>query len=200
MNFYESTSTYRHTAGTGDNTTPVTNGANQSGSTLSINGLTGTDTLTAGTKFTIANVNAVDPETKTDLGYLKQFSVTATTAAVGGAIAALPISPTIYRSTSPHQNISADIANGATITLVTEDEESAQSNLIYDKDALTLVSVPLPKAAGPNVHSFAQYNGINLRTGIGSWDAINDEQILRVDAVWAWGILRPDHMCVVQGA
>jgi len=200
MDFYQSTSTNRHTAGTGDNTTPIMNGASQTGSTISLTGLTTTDTVTVGTKFTIADVYAVDPETKQALPYLKQHTVTATTTASSGNIAALPISPEIFGTSSTFQNVSVGNANSAAIVFLTEDEESAQGNLIYDKDALTLVSVPLPAAVGPSVHTFANYQGIQLRTGIGAWSATDDTQVLRIDAVWAWGTLRPDHMCIVQGA
>ena len=201
MNFYESVSTRRMTAGTQDNTTPVTNGAAQSGSTLIIDGCDNGATITKGTKFTLTAVYAVDPETKVALSYLKQFTVTADSTADGsGNIAALPISPTIYPTTSSHQNVDALPGDGATLTLLQVSSAKSQSNLIYDRDAMTLVSVPLPKAVGANVHQYSNYNGINIRTGVGAWDATNDTQILRIDAVWAWGVLRPDHMCIVQGA
>lgn len=201
LNFYESESIARHTAGTGDNTTPLTNGAVTTGSsTIAIDGLGATETITKGTRFTIANVYDVDPETKQALSYLKEFVVTANATASSGAIASLAISPTIYFATGDgRNNVSVLPVDNAAITLSVEDEEVRDCNLIYDADALTLVSVPLPAAEG-DVHKFADYEGIQIRVGMGAWDATNDTQIMRVDAVWAWGTLRGDHGCVVYGA
>lgn len=201
INFYKSNSVSRWTKGTATNSTPVMNGATTSGaSTISIDGLSAaTATITEKTHFTIADVYAVDPETKTTLSYLKDFSVTATATGSGSAIAALAISPTIYDSTSPHQNVSALPADGAALTL-SIDSTSAAANIIYDRDAYTLISVPLPPAAG-GVHKFAQTeNGIQIRTGFGSWDAVEDKQIFRIDAVWVMAKLREDHSCKVWGA
>lgn len=201
LNFYESESIARHTAGTGDNTTPLTNGAVTTGSaTIAIDGLDSTDTLTVGTRFTIADVYDVDPETKTRLSYLKEFVVRTAATASSGAIASLAISPTIYGPTSGSlQNVNALPADDKAITLIVEDEEVRDCNVIYDPDSFTLVSVPLPAAEG-DVHSFSSYEGIQIRVGMGAWDAINDTQIMRVDAVWAWGALRPEHACIVYGA
>lgn len=202
LNFYESQSIARHTAGSCTNSTPLTNGAVSTGAaTIAIDGLSAsTATITKGTKFTIADVYAVDPETKQTLSYLKEFTVTADATGSGSAIASLAISPTIYGPTSGTlQNVSALPANDKTITLKTVNSEVRDANAIYDTDALTLVSVPLPAAEG-EYHTFADYEGIQLRIGMGDWDAINDRQYMRVDAVWAWAMLRPDHACLVYGA
>jgi hypothetical protein len=116
---------------------------------------------------------------------------------VGSAIAALAISPKIYDSTSPHQNVDALPADGAALTLSIDN--NAACNLIYGKDAYTLAAVPLPAAYG-GVHSFADRGGISIRTGFGSWDGINDTQLFRIDACWGWGKLREDQACKVWGA
>lgn len=199
MDFYQSVSTFRHTAGTADNTTPLVDGASQSGSTLVIDGLDALDTVTLGTKLEIANVITIDPENKNSLNYTKQFTVTADATANGSGEVTLSISPEIFGPTSPHQNVDVLPADDAVITFLQVDEQKSNQNLIYDKNAMTLVSVPLPPAIGPSVHKFANYNGINLRTGVGAWSATDDTQVLRIDAVWAWGTLREDHMCIVQG-
>jgi hypothetical protein len=202
LNFYESESIARHTAGTASNSTPVTNGASTTGATtLSIDGLSAaTATITKGTRFTIADVYAVDPETKQTLSYLREFVVTADKTGSGSAITDLPISPTIYGPTSGSlQNVSALPANDKAIVMKSVSSAVRDCNLIYDADALTLVSVPLPAADG-DVHTFADYEGIQLRIGMGPWDPINDRQYMRVDAVWAWGTINPDHAVIVYGA
>lgn len=202
LNFYESPSIARHTSGSQTNSTPLTNGAVSTGaSTIAIDGLTtSTATVTKGTKFTIADVYAVDPETKVALPYLREFTVTADATGSGSAIASLAISPTIYGPTSGTlQNVNALPANDKAITFKTTASEVRDANLVYDMDSMTLVSVPLPAAEG-DYHTFSDYEGIQLRVGMGDWDAVNDRQYMRIDAVWGWAMLRPDHACLVYGA
>lgn len=201
INFYESPSVARQTSGTQDNTTPVTNGAGQTGASLILDGLDNNATVTKGTHFTIGTVFAVDPETKVKLSYLKEFAVTTDATADGSGDVTLAISPPIFDSTSPHQNVNITVPDGATITFKNVSSDTARANLIYDRDALSLVSVPLPAPLGDNnaKMSFKAYNGVQIRVGVGAWDAIGDKQILRVDAVWAWAKLREDHACIVWG-
>ena len=118
MYFYESNSIARQTAGTQTDTGGLMSSASSNGDTTiaTDNWSVATGTITAGTKLTIASVFAVDPETKATLPYLKQFSVTADATCAGGAVT-LSISPTIYDSTSSHQNVSALPANNAVVTL-----------------------------------------------------------------------------------
>jgi hypothetical protein len=199
LNFYESQSIARQTAGTTTDFAGAVQTTSVSGaSTLVVNAL-GTGTITAGTKFTVASVFAVDPESKTNLSYLKEFTVTAD-ATIAGNAATLSISPSIYGSDSPHQNVS-DFPTASDVVTITNSGSASTvdaQNIIYDKDAYTLVSVPLPPARG-GVHSFANYEGVQIRVGSGSWDAVNDDQILRVDVAYGWAKLREDHACVVWG-
>ncbi len=208
LNFYESESIARHTAGTTSNTTPLTVGTTATGATtLSIDGLSAaTATVTKGQKFTLGvlgtstAVLAVDPETKQTLSYLREFTVTANKTGSGSAITDLPISPAIYGPTDGSlQNVSQLPPNDAEVIFKTISGATRDCNLVYDADAFTLVSVPLPAAEG-DVHTFSDYEGIQMRIGMGAYDAINDRQYMRVDAVWAWGTLNQDHAVIVYGA
>ena len=200
LNFYESQSISRQTAGTTtDFALDIDGTIATEGSTTLVLSLAGTGTITAGTKLTVAGVNAVDPESKVSLSYLKQFTVT-TDATIAGNAVTLTVSPAMYSSGSSHQNLSQFPQDAAVVTLVNSGSASTvdAQNVIYDKDAFTLVSVPLPPARG-GAHTFANFDGIQIRTGVGSWDAVNDDQILRVDIAYGWGTLRADHACVVWG-
>jgi P22 coat protein - gene protein 5 len=88
----------------------VTNGATQSGSSITV--ATGTGTFKQGDIVTFAGVNAVDPETKADRGFLQQFALTADY--VGGA-GNLLISPAIV-TTGPAQNVTNTVATGSAVT------------------------------------------------------------------------------------
>jgi hypothetical protein len=61
--FYRSNSLYKHTAGTAPTGGATVTGAGQSGSSLIITG-TNTQTIKKGDKFSIANVNGVNPTTR----------------------------------------------------------------------------------------------------------------------------------------
>ncbi|MGM7310345.1 P22 phage major capsid protein family protein, partial [Acinetobacter baumannii] len=79
------------------------NGANQTGKVINLAASTA-GTLTQGTIFTIAGVNAVHPLTGQDLGVLQQFVVTAT--ATVGANTAVSIYPGL-NATAPNKTTSA---------------------------------------------------------------------------------------------
>jgi hypothetical protein len=204
-------SVYRPTLGSCTNATPLTNGASVDGaSTLDINGLSAaTATVKKGTHFTIGvagtstAVYAVDPETKAVLPYLKMFVVTADATGVSSEIAALAISPTIRGTASQHQNVSQLPPNDAEITFQLGNVASGQtygSSVMYQKEAVQLIGLDLPAAHTKGTHTFADYNGLQIRTGVGAWNPINDTEILRVDAAFAFVITRPGHCSVIQGA
>jgi len=211
MNWYATPSIYRSTMGSATNSTPLTNGTTANGATtLDVDGLSAaTATIKAGTKFTLGvagtstAVYAVDPETKAQLPYLKMFTVTADATGASSEITALAISPTIYDSTSQHQNVSQLPPNNCEVTLLLGSVSSTNTyaaNAIYQKDAVQLIALPLAAAHQKGTHEFSEFNGIPIRVGIGAWDAINDSEILRVDSCFAWVITRPDHCCIVPGA
>ena len=199
--FYESQSIPVHTAGTITSAAGAIAGAGQNGASLNVDGLTPAGgTVTAGTHFTVANVRAVDPENKRQLPYLKKFVVREDATAIAGAVT-LVISPPIF-VTGPHQNVSIALADNAVVTFEAINSQTSTANLVYDKDALSLVSVPLRAPYGEDKGKFmySKYNGVNIRIGFGSWSATDDTQIVRVDAVWGWTTLREDHACIVYGA
>jgi len=209
IDFYQCNSTYRHTAGTADNTTPLVDGAPTNGSnTLHIDGTTNGDIVTNATHFVIGTVGAsdavyaVDQETKQSLPYLQKFSVISTSAASSGSgDVDLTVSPAFYDSTDSRQNISQLPADGATITFDTVDEESSQANILYAPSALSLITAPLASdSTGALKESFQTYGPVQIRTAIHPRDSINDQESLRVDAAWVWVAPRPEHGCVNWGA
>lgn len=201
MNFYESNSIYRHTAGTTTDFAGAVTTTSVDGATSIVLKSLGTGTITAGTKYTIAGVYNVDPETFATLSTLKEFTVLNTETIAGNA-ATVDLPRAIYGpdSANGHQNVSALPVADAVVTFTNSGSASTVDamNLIYDRDAIKLVSVPLMKARG-NWHTFSSYEGIQIRIGIGAWDLTNDEQGIRCDAVAGWGNGQIDHMCVVWG-
>lgn len=115
--------------------------------TLNIDGIGNATTVVAGEVFTIAGVNAVNPRTKADLGYLQQFTViTGGTSAASGTAAdqdlALTISPPIIVS-GAYQNVSAAPADNAVVTWLGTASTTYRANAAFHKTAIKLVSAKL---------------------------------------------------------
>jgi hypothetical protein len=106
----------RHTAGTWAGTVSV-NGAGQSGSSLNINCTSG-DTFKKGDKFSILNVNFVNPNSRQlpAGAQVRHFTVTADLTA-SATTATIAIYPAIAGPGDPYQNVDALPANTAAMTL-----------------------------------------------------------------------------------
>lgn len=189
FDFYQSSIMPVQTNGTAAVTAGDINGAGQSGATLAVDQFAAGATITAGTVFTIANVNACHPETKADLGYAQQFVVTADATANGsGEIAALAISPAIVTS-GPFQNVTAVPADNATITIFGAASGSYGLNFFFHPDAFAFATADLDLP--PNVDASRQnMDGLSLRA-LRTYDTVNDQSIIRIDALYGYTALYP---------
>lgn len=165
----------------------LVNGANQRGSKLTVD--TGTGPIFKGEIITIANVNAVHPQTKADLGYARQFVVTEDYAGGGGQIS---IYPEIIPDGS-EKNVTASPADNAAITIAGTASTPYSVSLAYVKDAFTFGTVDLPEYPDRPC-SRRVYDGISMRVAQGS-DMINDIIMMRFDIMAAFGALRPELAC-----
>lgn len=165
----------------------LVNGAGQTGSTLTVDG--GTGTLAIGDTFTIAGVYDVHPQTKQVLAGLKQFTVSAPVTATATS---LPIFPAIVAS-GVDQNVSAAPADNAAITVKGTSGTSYAQNVAFSKDAFYFVTADLPNPPkGYGVDSASRtYKGVTLRFQNG-YDMVNDMFISRFDIVYGAGVLRPE--------
>jgi hypothetical protein len=153
---------------------------------------TTTGTVTKGTVFTIAGVNAVHGITKEDLGYEQQFTVTADATADGTGYATLSVSPAIYTSASAGlQNVTAFPADGDTITPVGAASTAYTQNLAYHKSAFRFVSVPLVTPNGTHMSSQSTVNGITVRA-VQDYDVNTDKLIMRLDVLYGFATVRPE--------
>jgi len=113
--WYRSNSLYKITAGTAATHGVTVTGANQSGSSLIVTGTSG-DTILQGDKFTLANVNGVNPRTRRagTMG-LANFTATQSLTLTGGNDT-LQIYPAIFGPGSQYQNVDSLPANAAAFT------------------------------------------------------------------------------------
>lgn len=183
FDWYHSSVSPLHTNGAG--TGYLVNGAGQAGNTITVD--TGTGAITKGTVITIANVFAVHPQTKQNLGYPRQFVVTADYA--GGA-GSLPIYPALVAS-GAQQNVNVAPADNAAITVVLGAGTSFGNSLAYDPRAFTFVTVDLPEANGNVKSSRRAYEGLSMRV-VEGYDVVNDMNLTRFDIMWGFGALRPE--------
>lgn len=168
------------------------NGANQTGKIVNLAAATA-GTLTQGTVFTIAGVNAVHPLTGQDLGVLQQFVVTATVTV--GANTAVSIFPAL-NATAPNKTTSALPANGAVVTVVST---NGFQNLEFHKDAFTAAFAPLPVLASCEGYTARLPSGISVRV-MTFGDGLNDLERTRIDVLYGFQVVRPLHACRITQA
>jgi hypothetical protein len=189
FDFYASALMPVHTNGTAVVTGGTVNGANQVGATISLSSMGANATIPAGTVLTFAGCNAVNPETKQNLGYLQQFVVTADTTATGaGAVAALPISPAIVTS-GPFQNVSASPTASGAVVIFGAASGAYDVSLAMHEDAFAFATADLDLP--PNVEASRQeMGGLSLRA-LKVYDQINDQSVIRIDSLYGFCALYP---------
>ncbi len=209
LKIYGSQNLVRRQAGAAAAGTPVLSAAPANGaSTVAISG--GANSIAAyyrtGDVITFANVFAVNPVSFEPTNQLAEFTVTADAATDGGgAIAALSFTPALNdgstAATAPYQNVSVLPANGAAVgwkgfTDSTASPELPQGqrateNLVFHKNALALVTVPLELPDSANFKANFNYRGFNIRV-VADYDVTNDQEIIRFDVLYGVRAIYPD--------
>ena len=147
--------------------------------------------LKAGDVFTIAGVNGVNPVSKQDLGVLQTFVVTADASSDGSGNLTAVISPAIIAG-GAYQTVTAQAAAGAAITIKTGTAATGYAqNILFHKDAFTLVTVPMGVPNGIDMGHESEYQGVNLRF-VRGFDILNNKRISRFDILAGYGALRPE--------
>ncbi len=170
------------------------NGANQTGTSLTTNAITGT--LKKGDIITLASVNAVNRVTKQDTGQLRQFVVTADVATAATSIPIYPaIVPPVNGQAAQYQTVTASPANSATILLVTPASGQYRQNFVYAKQAVTMVTADLEMP--PNVKGAReQMDGVSMRA-VTQYVIGTDQTADRLDILFGWLFVRPEWACIV---
>lgn len=186
--FMHSTLFPTHTTGTAAKTTgySIDSTGTVTGSTITIK--TGSTTFLKGDVITIATLNAVHPELKTDLGYLQPFVVTADS---GASATSLAISPAIVTS-GAKQNVSAAIAADQVIVkLGAGASETLIQSLCYHPDAFTFVTADLIDPS-----KFGTWGSRQVMDGISmslarQFDITNYRVPARLDVLYGYKTIRP---------
>lgn len=198
LNFkwFEDQTVLVHTTGTFSAGT--VNGAGQTGTTLTVNAITGT--LNVGDIITIAGVNAVNRVTKADDGALQQFVVTQ--AAANGATS-VHIYPAIIAPVGgnpvAYQTCAATPANGAAIALVNQASEQYRKNVAYAPGAITMVTADLIVPKKVEEAARERFDGVSLRM-LTAYQVGTDQLITRLDVLFGQLFIRPEWTVAVGDA
>lgn len=172
------------------------NGAGQTGSTITVNAITGT--LTVGDIITFAGVDAVNRVTKVDTGELRQFVVTAAAASSATSISIYPaLTPASNGNAVQYQTVTASPANSAAISLVTPASGQYRQNLAYARQAVTMVTADLEIPAGGIIEGArAKKDGVSMRM-ISQYIIGTDQTATRLDVLYGYLFVRPEWACIV---
>ena len=180
----------QHTTGSRTGAHTVTTTVSTQGqATINITG-TGTQTIAVGDVFTIANVYAVNPQTRESTGSLQQFVVTEAATASGGAYTAVKISPAIYTSANALATVDSFPVATAAVTFIGAASTQYPQNLVYHKDAISFATADLLLPQGVDMASRQVHNGISLRV-VRQYDINNDRLPCRIDVLYGYNTIRP---------
>jgi hypothetical protein len=180
----------QHTTGSRTGAHTVTTTVSTQGqATINITG-TGSQTIAAGDVFTIANVYAVNPQTRESTGSLQQFVVTEATTAAAGAYTAVKIAPAIYTSSNALATVDSFPQATATVTFLGSASTQYPQNLVYHKDAISFATADLLLPQGVDMASRQVHNGISMRV-VRQYDINNDRLPCRIDVLYGFSAIRP---------
>ena len=187
-----------HTTSTWSGSKTV-NGADQTGTTITVNAVTGGFLI--GDVITFAGVNAVNRITKEDTGELAQFVLTAT--ALTGATS-LSIYPAIIPPDSggnkvQYQTVTASPANSAAIVCVSPSAGTFRGNFAYHKDAVTIATADLEMPGGVWEAARENFDGVAMRS-VTAYQIGTDRTITRLDVLFGYLWIRPEWACWVADA
>ncbi len=161
----------------------------QGQSTISFNGTTG-NTLKKGDVFTIANVFAVNPQTRESTGSLQQFVVTEDITAAASAFTNVKIAPAIYTSGNALATVDSFPQNSAAVTFLGGASSQYPQNLVYHRDAIAFATADLLLPQGVDMASRQVHNGVSMRV-VRQYDINNDRMPCRIDVLYGYSVIRP---------
>lgn len=187
-----------HTTGSRTNGTTSAAVTVQGATTIALTGLGANATITQGDVFTVANVFAVNPQTRESTGSLQQFVVTAAVTASAGGAATVSVYPPIYTAAVALATVDSFPANSAAVTFLGAASTSFPQNLSYHKDAITMATADLLLPQGVDMASRQVHNGMSMRI-VRQYDINNDRMPCRIDVLYGFKTIRPEMACRVWG-
>jgi len=170
--------------------------------TLVVKGFGASDTILAGDQFVVAGVHSVNPLNRTSTGLLQVFTVITTGTNNGSGGFTLAVSPTINSATSPqYQTVDTLPTSASIITMMGTTGATTQVNIMYQKQAVTMVNAPLADVSDAGAFCVRIENPedkLSLRY-VKQYQASTDQVIPRIDILTGWQVTRPSLGCRIQG-
>jgi hypothetical protein len=195
-----------HTSGTFTASTPLVNGASQTGSSLITNGwASGATTLKRGDTLTIAGVYSVNPLSYQSTGRLQQFAVTADISDTTGDMT-IGITPSIITS-GQLQTVSNSPASGAAITVWSANPAAgtlsttvSPQSLVYHPDfgAFVMADLAKPTAGCEATFVRSKQAGISIRM-VEQYQIGTDQNPSRLDILIGAATVQARLACRVVG-
>ena len=187
----------QHTTGSWGTAITVTSTITAEGtSSIGLSFTGSSKTWNVGDIFTIANVYAVNPQTRETTGSLQQFTVTA--AATGSSTTTVSVSPAIYTPANALATVDSFPVAGAVVTMFGAASTQYAQNLVYHKDAITFATADLLLPQGVDMASRQVHNGISLRV-VRQYDINNDRLPCRIDVLYGFSTIRPQMAARIWG-
>ena len=190
IDFFENTVLNKFQSGTSAATTGYTVTTTNGSATVTL--AAGSNTFKKGDIVTFSTMNAVDPETKADRGFLQPFVFTADVSGTGAAT----VSPTPV-TTGAGQNVTA-IGAGLTVVKIGGGASALYSqSLFFHPEAFTFVTADLIDVSKFGAWGSRQVmDGISMRIAR-QYDITNDNVPCRIDVLYGYKTLRPQLACRV---
>ena len=186
----------QHTTGTRAATGNTTGAAvtSEGSSTLTLTVGSG-ETIAVGDVFTIADVYAVNPQTRESTGSLFQFVALASSTST--TTATVTVAP-MYSASHALATMTALPGNSKAVVFVGTASSQYAQNLVYHKDAITFATADLLLPQGVDMAARAVHNGISLRV-VRQYDINNDRMPCRIDVLYGFSTIRPQMGCRIWG-
>lgn len=173
------------------------------GTTIDVDGVNGTETLTAGEVFTIANCFSCNPETKQSTGELYQFVVGADATAAGNQWTITIANPIYAADAEGLQNVvgataAAAVVDGSTVTFAGTASGTGPQNLAYHKDSFVVGTTDLEMPNGVHFSSRQVMDGISMRI-VRQYRIDTDDIPCRIDILYGGVVARPETACRIWG-
>lgn len=173
------------------------NGANQTGTTLTVHALAGP--LSVGDFIQITGVNAVNRVTKQDTGILQTFVVTAAAATSATSISIYPpITPPSGGVAVQYQTVTASPADSAPLLAPIAASQVYRKNFVMHPSAMTAVFVELPVGMPGTFSHRENFDGMGLRM-TNYYAGTTDTASWRLDCLFGTLLVRPEWaVCVTD--
>jgi len=192
LDTFENTVLNKFQTGTAASTTGYTATLTSASATVAITGTT--TTFLQGDIVTFAGVNAVDPETKADRGFLQKFVVTADSGASPSSIA---VSPTPIL-TGAKQNVTSLGSSPAVVKIGGSTSALYAQSLLFHQEAFAFVTADLIDVSKFGAWGARQVmDGISMRIAR-QYDIVNDKIPTRIDVLYGFKTVRPQLACRIH--